>query len=348
MKNIISITLSIIIIFSMAATGSIADAQSLSNAKSQNVSSRYYFKPIHFVHHYKLIQIKQSTCTNRGYSIYRCSICGKERFIYKELAKHTIVIDKAIKATCANDGLTEGSHCDKCGKIIVKQEVIDALTDCTYEETIVPATPQKDGAEKYYCKRCDIEQTNKISRPKAIKMYIDKGYTTDFYYTGKAIKPQIDVLDAKGNKIHAYYSVTFENNVNIGIASVTVDFGNSSYDKYNGTLTAHFNIIEKKGTSLTSLKRPAIIKIQAVKPLLIYYTYIENAEQYEFQYSKQKSFKDYKKLYTTPLNNKTFGTLSTNTKADSGKEIYVRLMAINKEKGIMSPWSEVKSVKLNS
>ena len=54
-------------------------------------------------------------------------------------------------------------------------------------------------------------------------MYIDKGYTTDFYYTGKAIKPQIDVLDAKGNKIHAYYSVTFENNVNIGIASVTVD-----------------------------------------------------------------------------------------------------------------------------
>ena len=146
MKNIISITLSIIIIFSMAATGSIADAQSLSNAKSQNVSARYYFKPIHFVHHYKLIQIKQSTCTNRGYSKYRCSICGKERFIYKELAKHTIVIDKAIKATCANDGLTEGSHCDKCGKIIVKQEVIDALADCTYEETIVPATPQKDGA----------------------------------------------------------------------------------------------------------------------------------------------------------------------------------------------------------
>lgn len=45
MKNIISITLSIIIIFSMAATGSIADAQSLSNAKSQNVSARYYFKP---------------------------------------------------------------------------------------------------------------------------------------------------------------------------------------------------------------------------------------------------------------------------------------------------------------
>lgn len=348
MKKIISITLSLFMIFSSAATFNIADAQSLSNAKNQSTAARYYFKPIHFIHQYRLTEIKQSTCTNKGYSKYRCSICGKERFLYKELAKHTIVIDKAVKATCANDGLTEGSHCSKCGKIIIKQEIIDALADCTYEDTVVPATPQKDGVEKYYCKRCDIEQTNEISRPKTIKMYIDKGYEKDFYYTGKAIKPQIDVFDAKGNKIFAYYSVTFENNVNIGTASVTVDFGNSSCDKYNGTITAHFNIIEKKSTSLTNLKRPTIIKIQAVKPILIYYTYIENAEQYEFQYSEQKSFKDYKKLYTTPLNNKSFGTLTINAKANLGKEIYVRVRAINKEKGIMSPWSEVKSVKLNS
>ncbi len=348
MKKIISFTLSLIMIFSSAATCSIADAQSLSNAKNQSISAKYYFKPLHFIHHYRLTEIKQSTCTNKGYSKYKCSICGKERFSYRELAKHTIVIDKAVKATCANDGLTEGNHCEKCGKIIVRQEVIDALNDCTYEETVVPATPQKDGAEKYYCKRCDIEQTNEISRPKTIKMHIDKGYEKDFYYTGKAIKPQIDVFDAKGNKILAYYSVTFENNVNIGTASVTVDFGNSSCDKYNGTLTAHFNIIEKKSTSLTSLKRPTIIKMQAVKPILIYYTYIENAEQYEFQYSEQKSFKNCKKAYTTPHNNGTFGTITINAKADSGKEIYVRVRAINKDKGIMSPWSEVKSVKLNS
>ena len=348
MKKIISIMLSLIIIFSMAATSSIASVQSLSNAKNQNISARYYFKPLHFIHHYKLTEIKQSTCTNKGYNKYKCSICGKERFSYRELVKHTIVIDKAIKATCANDGLTEGSHCEKCGKIIVKQEVIDALDDCTYEETAVPATAQKDGEEKYYCKRCDIEQTNTISRPKTIKMRIDKGYATDFYYTGKAIEPQIDVFDAKGNKIFAYYSVTFENNINIGTASVTVDFGNEPCDKYNGTLSAKFNIIEKKGTSQTSLKKPSIIKIQAVKPILIYYTYIENAEQYEFQYSEQKSFKNCKKLYATPLNNKAFGTITINVKADLGKEIYVRVRAINKEKGIMSPWSEVKGVKLNS
>mgnify|MGYP003197368689 FL=1 len=66
MKNIISITLSIIIIFSMAATGSIADAQSLSNAKSQNVSARYYFKPIHFVH--QSLQIFYINSTQHLYS----------------------------------------------------------------------------------------------------------------------------------------------------------------------------------------------------------------------------------------------------------------------------------------
>lgn len=67
-----------------------------------------------------------------------------------------------------------------------------------------------------------------------------------------------------------------------------------------------------------------------------------------FNTASKKSFKNHKKLYTTPLNNKTFGTLTINAKADSGKEIYVRVRAINKEKSIMSPWSEVKSVKLNS
>ena len=44
----------------------------------------------------------------------------------KVWCKHTIVIDKAVKATCTTDGLTEGSHCSECGEIIVAQEVVPA------------------------------------------------------------------------------------------------------------------------------------------------------------------------------------------------------------------------------
>jgi hypothetical protein len=40
---------------------------------------------------------------------------------------HTVVADAAVAATATESGLTEGSHCSVCGKIIVAQEVIPAL-----------------------------------------------------------------------------------------------------------------------------------------------------------------------------------------------------------------------------
>ena len=42
-------------------------------------------------------------------------------------AKHVVVVDAAVPASCTETGLTEGSHCSVCGKEIVKQEVIEAL-----------------------------------------------------------------------------------------------------------------------------------------------------------------------------------------------------------------------------
>lgn len=39
---------------------------------------------------------------------------------------HLVVTDEAVQATCTTSGLTEGSHCDVCGKLFVEQEVIEA------------------------------------------------------------------------------------------------------------------------------------------------------------------------------------------------------------------------------
>ncbi len=40
---------------------------------------------------------------------------------------HIIVTDPAVAATCTEPGLTEGSHCSKCGEVFLAQEVIPAL-----------------------------------------------------------------------------------------------------------------------------------------------------------------------------------------------------------------------------
>lgn len=49
--------------------------------------------------------------------------------------KHNIVTDAAVAATATESGLTEGSHCSVCGKVIVAQEVISVLGEQGGENT---------------------------------------------------------------------------------------------------------------------------------------------------------------------------------------------------------------------
>lgn len=103
------------------------------------------------IHNMEKVEAVESTCIKNGNTEYwQCTECGKyfsdeagtteialEDTVLK-LAEHTIVIDDAVEPTATATGLTQGSHCSVCTKVIVEQTVIPALEN-DYAITYKPA-----------------------------------------------------------------------------------------------------------------------------------------------------------------------------------------------------------------
>lgn len=66
---------------------------------------------------------------------------------------HQIVTDSGYSATCTTDGLTDGSHCSKCGVVFAEQTVI-AAPGHSYTTQTIAATCQEYEQLKYTCGSC--------------------------------------------------------------------------------------------------------------------------------------------------------------------------------------------------
>ena len=68
---------------------------------------------------------------------------------------HEPVTDARVRATCTQTGLTEGSHCERCGETLTAQETVPALGHDTVTVPGTPATCTEDGlTEGSCCARC--------------------------------------------------------------------------------------------------------------------------------------------------------------------------------------------------
>lgn len=74
--------------------------------------------------------VSAATCTAQAVYYKSCSACGaksEETFAYGELGAHTPETVPGQAATCYCPGLTEGSKCSVCGKVLTEQQKTEAL-----------------------------------------------------------------------------------------------------------------------------------------------------------------------------------------------------------------------------
>ena len=92
---------------------------------------------------------------SEGLLFYRiCLDCGKVE-LKVDSVSHTVIFDSAVVPTCTEAGLTEGSHCDVCGAVIIEQEEIPALGhDVVVDAAVEPTCTESGLTEGTECTRC--------------------------------------------------------------------------------------------------------------------------------------------------------------------------------------------------
>ena len=109
----------------------------------------------------EFITIQDSDCVNTGLAYLKCSGCSFYEEIILSAKQHTPVVDVAVNPTCVETGLTQGSHCSGCGKVLVAQNTVPVV-EHTYTKKITDNRHLASAATytipaKYYysCQICD-------------------------------------------------------------------------------------------------------------------------------------------------------------------------------------------------
>lgn len=100
---------------------------------------------------------KQPGCVDPGVQSRECEECGYVETGELPAVGHTTVRDPYVKATCTNDGLTEGSHCGVCGETLQAQEAIPAFGHMPLKDYPVEPTCTAEGlTEGSHCALCGV------------------------------------------------------------------------------------------------------------------------------------------------------------------------------------------------
>ena len=250
--------------------------------------------------------------------------------------------DKAVAATCTKSGLTEGSHCQYCKKVLTEQKEIPATghqyipSQESYPNPM--ATLSKDGrlVSPQVCENCDNEYEKTAVIPKIGTVKLSK---TAYTYNGKVQCPDEVVKDRTGKALKGGmdYNVSYSKGMkNVGKYTVKVTFK----ENYSGSKSMTYSI-NPKGTSVS--------KVTATKKgfKVTWKKQKTQTTGYQVQYSTDKNFKKNNKTVTISKNSTTSKSVG---KLKAKKKYYVRVRTYKtvkfggKSVKLYSGWSKVKSV----
>ena len=127
------------------------------------------------------IVVEEPTCEKEGLEKRICTGCGHEETRHIEMIDHVEVIDPAVDATCTETGLTQGSHCEFCGEVLVKQE-ITPKTDHEYESVVTESTCLEKGYTTHTCINCSdsyVDSYTEVSEHKFTEWTVEKEATLE-------------------------------------------------------------------------------------------------------------------------------------------------------------------------
>ena len=112
-------------------------------------------------HDYKNVAEVPATCVTKGTAATqqckRCDYIVPAQILPTDPNNHAnIVKDVAVAPTCTETGLTEGSHCGDCNKILIAQEVVSSTNHTEVIDPAVAATCTETGlTEGSHCSVCN-------------------------------------------------------------------------------------------------------------------------------------------------------------------------------------------------
>ncbi len=119
---------------------------------------------------------RAATCTTDGIKTRTLASGKKEEMVIKATG-HTIVEDEAVDATCVDDGLTAGEHCEKCGEVIKAQEVVLAHHTVLSKSSVAPTCTRAGRSASGICSVCGEDVKEEVKLRPLGHNYVD-GYCT--------------------------------------------------------------------------------------------------------------------------------------------------------------------------